>query len=132
MATDGLVSIQSSHGPAESKRRLLAELEARGLTLFAHVDHAAGAAAIGQSLRPTDLFIFGNSKGGTPLMAADQAVGIDLPLKALIWEDSAGATWLAYNDPAWLARRHQLPAEAARATSALATALESIARKVIG
>ena len=130
MAAEGLIRFRSSQGPLETKQRFLAELEARGLTLFARVDHAAGAAEIGQALRPTEVFMFGNARGGTPLMVADQAVGIDLPLKALIWQDAEGITWLAYNDPVWLAKRHQLSAEAAPATKALVTALDSIARKV--
>jgi uncharacterized protein (DUF302 family) len=76
--------------------------------VFAHVDHAAGAAAVGLPLRATDLLIFGNAKGGTPLMQAGQTTGIDLPLKALVWQDEAGTTWLSYNDPSWLAERHGL------------------------
>jgi uncharacterized protein (DUF302 family) len=69
------------------------------MTVFARIDHAAGAAEVGLPLRPTELLIFGSAKGGTPLMQSDQAVGIDLPLKALVWEDANGKTWLSYNDP---------------------------------
>jgi uncharacterized protein (DUF302 family) len=75
--------------------RLEAEVKAKGLTVFAHVDHAAGAAEVGLPLRATDLLIFGNAKGGTPLMQLDQTIGIDLPLKVLVWQDQAGATWLS-------------------------------------
>src|SRR5690242_11665795 len=85
--TDGLVTLRSSFGPAETKKRLESEVLARGMTVFAHIDHAAGAAAVGMSLRPTDLLIFGTPKGGTPLMQAVQAIGIDLLLKVLVWED---------------------------------------------
>src|ERR1700759_3847596 len=99
MATDGLITIKSSFGPEDTMKRLEAEVKAKGLTVFAHVDHAAGAAAVVLSLRPTDLLIFGNAKGGTPLMQATQSIGIDLPLKALVWQDEAGATWLGFHHP---------------------------------
>jgi uncharacterized protein (DUF302 family) len=128
MAADGLVTIRSRHGPGETTSRFLAEVEAKGLTVFARVDHAAGAAAVGLSLRPTELLVFGNAKGGTPLMQAVQTMGIDLPLKALVWQDASGDTWLSYNDPSWLAKRHGLAHEAEAAVSALAAALEALAR----
>ena len=86
--------------------RLENAAKAKGLTIFARVDHAAGATSVGLPLRPTELLIFGNARGGTPLMQLAQTIGIDLPLKALAWEDAAGKTWLSYNDPAWLAARH--------------------------
>lgn len=92
MAADGLITIKSSFGPEDTMKRLEAEVKAKGLTVFAHVDHAAGAAAVGLPLRPTDLIIFGNAKGGTPLMQQAQTVGIDLPLKALVWQDEQGVT----------------------------------------
>src|SRR3954465_7472583 len=78
------------------------------MTVFARVDHAAGAAEAGLPLRPTDLLIFGAAKGGTPLMQAAQTIGIDLPLKALVWQDESGKTWVSYNEPAWLAARHKV------------------------
>ncbi|HSW26037.1 MAG TPA: DUF302 domain-containing protein, partial [Burkholderiaceae bacterium] len=77
-----------------------------GLTVFARIDHAAGATKVGKSLRPTELLIFGNPQGGTPLMECAQSAGIDLPLKALVWQDEAAQVWLGYNDPAFLAQRH--------------------------
>ncbi|HSY57115.1 MAG TPA: DUF302 domain-containing protein [Bradyrhizobium sp.] len=132
MAADGLITIRSSHGPKETMTRLEAAVKAKGLTVFAHVDHAAGAAEVGLSLRPTDLLIFGNAKGGTPLMQAVQTVGIDLPLKALVWQDASGNTWLAYNDPAWLAKRHGLTREADASVSALAAALAALAKAATG
>jgi uncharacterized protein (DUF302 family) len=128
MAVDGLTSIRSSHGPKDTMDRLEAEVKARGLTVFARIDHAAGAAAVGLSLRPTELLIFGNAKGGTPLMQATQSIGIDLPLKALVWQDASGSTWLSYNDPGWLAKRHGLGREVETAVSALAAALDGLAR----
>ena len=128
MAADGLLTIRSHHGPGETMNRFQAEVEAKGLTVFARVDHAAGAAAVGLSLRPTELLVFGNAKGGTPLMQAVQTIGIDLPLKVLVWQDASGDTWLSYNDPSWLARRHGLDHEAEAAVHALAAALEALAR----
>ena len=105
---NGLTTIRSAHGAQETTRRLEGAIRAKGLSLFAKIDHAAGAAEAGLSLRPTELLIFGNAKGGTPLMQAAQTIGIDLPLKALVWQDATGATWLSYNDPAWLSQRHGL------------------------
>src|ERR1700730_3093696 len=106
MAADGLIAIESRNGPEETMNRFEAEVRAKGMTVFAHIDHAAGAAAAGLSLPPTDLLIFGNAKDGTQLMQSVQTMGIDLPLKALVWQDGAGTTWLSYNDPNWLAQRH--------------------------
>ncbi|GAB1235149.1 DUF302 domain-containing protein [Ferrigenium sp. UT5] len=79
----------------------------RGLHVFARIDHAAGAAKIGKTLRPTQVIVFGNPQGGTPFMECAQTVGIDLPLKVLVWEDSSGQVWLGYNDPEYLATRHE-------------------------
>jgi uncharacterized protein (DUF302 family) len=129
MAADGLITIKSSFGPQDTMKRLEAEVKAKGLTVFAHVDHAAGAAAVGLDLRPTDLIIFGNAKGGTPLMQQAQTVGIDLPLKALVWQDEQGATWLSYNDPAYLAGRHGVGEPAKAAVTAMTGALHAIAAK---
>lgn len=106
MTVQGLTTIKSSHAPRETMSRLEAAVTAKGLTVFARIDHAEGASAAGLSLRPTEVLIFGNAKGGTPLMQAAQTMGIDLPLKALVWQDAAGDTWLSWNDPAWLASRH--------------------------
>jgi uncharacterized protein (DUF302 family) len=106
MPVEGLTTIKSSHAPRETMNRLETAVTAKGLTVFARIDHAEGALAAGLSLRPTEVLIFGNAKGGTPLMQAVQTIGIDLPLKALVWQDAAGDTWLSWNDPAWLAARH--------------------------
>lgn len=105
-AAEGLVSVPSSHSAEATMDRLESIVADKGLTVFARIDHAAGAEKIGESLRPTELLIFGNPKGGTPFMQCAQSVGIDLPLKALVWEDEAGQVWLGYNDPAYLAQRH--------------------------
>ena len=86
--------------------RLEKIVKERGLMVFARIDHAAGAQRVGQILRPTELLIFGNPKAGTALMQCNQTVGIDLPLKALVWKDASNQVWLGYNDPAHLAHRH--------------------------
>src|SRR5258706_8660913 len=119
MAPRGLTTIRSSYGPEETMNRFEAEVRARGMTAFAHIDHAAGAVAVGLALRPTELLIFGNAKGGTPLMQSVQTIGIDLPLRALVWQDASGRTWISYNDPSWLAKRHGLGYEVDAAVSAL-------------
>lgn len=106
MTPEGLISTNSRLPAADIVARLEAALQAKGVTVFARIDHAAGAAAAGLSLRPTTVLVFGNAKAGTPLMQAEQTIGIDLPLKILVWQDAAGTSWVAYNDPAWLARRH--------------------------
>jgi uncharacterized protein (DUF302 family) len=115
-AADGLVALKSPHAAKATLDRLEAALKEKGLTIFARIDHAAGAAKIGKKLRATELLIFGNPQGGTPFMECAQSVGIDLPLKALVWQDESGQVWLGYNDPAYLAARHgvaQCPAAAA-------------------
>jgi uncharacterized protein (DUF302 family) len=130
MSADGLITMRSSFGPKETMNRLEEQVRAKGMTVFAHVDHAAGAEAVGMTLRPTDLLIFGAAKGGTPLMQAQQEVGIDLPLKALVWQDEAGTTFLSYNDPAYITRRHGLGEAAKPAVEAMSAALKAIATKV--
>lgn len=107
-ATDGLVVLKSPYPAKVTMDRLEDLARQRGLNVFARIDHAAGAANVGQSLRPTELLIFGNPKAGTPFMECAQTVGIDLPLKALVWEDAQGQVWLGYNDPAFIAQRHDV------------------------
>jgi uncharacterized protein (DUF302 family) len=127
MTPEGLITTESRHGPRETLARLKAAIAAKGLTLFAYIDHAAGAAAAGMPLRPTDLVIFGAAKGGTPLMQAAQTIGIDLPLKALVWQDAEQKTWVSYNAPEWFAARHGLGAEVDGVIHALGGALKAIA-----
>jgi uncharacterized protein (DUF302 family) len=129
VASIGLTTVPSDFGPKETMDRLEAEIKARGMTVFARVDHAAGAASVGLPLRPTELLIFGNAKAGTPLMQADQAMGIDLPLKALVYQDASGKVWLAYNDPSWLAARHGLGETVAPNVAAMAAALQAVVAK---
>lgn len=105
-AAEGLMAIKSPHSAKVTMDKLEAIVKSKGLNVFARIDHAAGAAKIGQTLRPTEVLIFGNPQGGTPFMTCAQTAGIDLPLKALVWEDAASQVWVGYNDPAWLAKRH--------------------------
>jgi uncharacterized protein (DUF302 family) len=129
MTVDGLVTCISSFGPKETMDRLAAAVTKHGISILARIDHAAAAAAIGMELRPTEVLIFGNPRAGTPLMQAVQTVGIDLPLKALVWQDEGGTTWLAYNDPKWLAHRHGVDAGLDPTLHAMADALASAARE---
>jgi uncharacterized protein (DUF302 family) len=108
-AAEGLVSVKSPHSVKETMDRFEKTVKQKGMTVFARVDHAAGAKKVGKTLRPTQLLIFGNPQGGTPFMECAQTVGIDLPLKALVWEDQAGQVWLGYNAPAFIAARHEVP-----------------------
>ena len=105
-SADGLITLKSPFTAKETMNRFEENAKQRGLIVFARIDHAAGAAKVGKMLRPTEVLIFGNPQGGTPLMECAQSAGIDLPLKALVWEDAQGQVWLGYNDPAFVAQRH--------------------------
>jgi uncharacterized protein (DUF302 family) len=124
----GLLSIRSKFGPKETMDRLEAAIHAQGMKVFARIDHAAGASEAGLELRPTEVIIFGNARGGTPLMQSAQTIGIDLPLKALVWEDASGTTWLSYNEPDWIAQRHGV-ANAEPVVSKMSAALSAMSRK---
>lgn len=106
LAVDGLIAVKSPNSVAVIMDKLETLVKERGLKVFARIDHAAGAATIGKTLRPTEVLIFGNPQGGTPFMECAQTIGIDLPLKVLVWEDASDQVWLGYNDPAYLAKRH--------------------------
>ncbi len=106
MTPEGLIVRPSRHDPKETMDRLAAAVTARGAAVAARIDHSVAAAAVGLALPPTEVLVFGNPRAGTPLMQTAQTIGIDLPLKALVWRDAAGITHLGYNDPYWLARRH--------------------------
>jgi len=108
VAADGLVVVRSPYSAGETMNRLEEIVRKRGLTVFARIDHAAGAGKVGKSLRPTEVLVFGNPKGGTPFMECAQSVGIDLPLKALVWEDDSSRVWMGYNDPVFIAERHDV------------------------
>lgn len=128
-AADGVVMVESKFPVKETIDRLEAAVKTGGATIFARIDHAAGAATVGATLRPTELLIFGNPKGGTPLMQAQQSIGIDLPMKALAFQDAGGKVWLSYNDPSWIAARHGASADVAKVTETLAAALKGAAAK---
>lgn len=106
-AADGLITLRSPHSAKDTVDRFEAAAKGKGLHIFLRLDHAAGAKKIGRTLPPTELLVFGNPQGGTPLMECAPSAGIDLPLKALAWEDASGQVWLGYNDPQYLAARHQ-------------------------
>jgi uncharacterized protein (DUF302 family) len=127
---EGLVAVASRYPEPETMQRLLAALAKRDLTVFARIDHAANAAAVGMPLRPTEVVLFGNPKGGTALMQDRQTAGIDLPLKALVWQDAEGKVWLGYNAPDWIAARAGLGAASAGAVGAMTKALAGIAEEV--
>jgi uncharacterized protein (DUF302 family) len=107
-AGDGMITVKSAYDVPTTTDRLVDVLEGKGMTIFARIDHAAGAKQVAMTLPPTELVIFGNPKVGTALMKCGRSIAIDLPLKALIWDDGNGQTWLSYNDPAFLAQRHKL------------------------
>ncbi len=112
--------------------RLAAAVAAHGMAVLARIDHAAAAASVDMALRPTEVLIFGAPRAGTPLMLAAQTMGIDLPLKALVWQDAGGQTWLAYNDPAWLARRHHAELGTEATLAAMTKALAAVAAAATG
>ena len=128
MPDNGITTIASAFSVSETIDRLIAAITPLGMNVFARIDHAAGAAKVGMPLRPTQLLLFGNPKGGTPLMQDRQTAGIDLPLKALAWEDSGGKAWLTYNEAAWIAQRHGLGAASAAAVTAIAAGLEKVTK----
>jgi len=124
-ASRGIVDIPSNHSVDETVAKLKAILQAKGVALFALIDHSGEAEKAGMKMPPTKLVIFGNPKAGTPLMLAAPSAAIDLPLKILIWQDHAGKVWVSYNSPAYLQGRHGFPAELIKnvaAVEALATA----------
>ena len=111
VADNGIVSLASHHSVDETVERLKGILHAKGVMLFAIIDHSGEAEKAGMKMPPTKLLIFGNPKAGTPLMLAAPSSAIDLPLKILVREDGAGMVWISYNSPAYLAKRHGLPPE---------------------
>jgi uncharacterized protein (DUF302 family) len=129
---DGLTICPSQHGPKETMDRLVAAVTGRGMAILARIDHAGAAAKVGMELRPTEVVLFGNPRGGTPLMQAVQTMGIDLPLKALVWQDETGKTWLGYNDPNWLAKRHCALDGTKRPLGAMTEALAAVAKEATG
>lgn len=129
-SADGLISVQSRYSVKETIDRFENASKARGQIIFARVDHSAGALKIGATLRPTELLIFGNPMGGTPLMACAQTAGIDLPMKALAWQDAKGQVWLGYNDPRFLMQRHGI-SECGAVAENLTKALAGLAQEAV-
>lgn len=128
VADSGQIKVKSAHSVKETADRLEVALRSKEMTVFNRIDHAAGARKVGKSLRPTELLIFGNPKSGTPLMQCGQTMGIDLPLKALVWEDATGQVWLSYNDPVYLLQRHAI-ASCGEVVSKIENALQNFARQ---
>jgi uncharacterized protein (DUF302 family) len=126
---EGLITLASPRSAKETMDKLEASVREKGFGVVARVDHAAAATRVSKTLRPTELLIFGNPAGGTPLMECAQTIGIELPIKALVWADAAGKVMLSYNDPAYLAKRHNTP-ECAAATN-MGKALDGIMKAVV-
>ena len=129
LAADGMTTVRSPYSEPETMDRFEATARSAGMTIFARIDHAAGAQRVGQSLRPTEVLIFGNPKGGTPFLECSQTVGIDLPMKLLVWTDESSQVWIGYNDPAWIGRRHGV--ESCTAISKLSQALAKMVEGAI-
>jgi uncharacterized protein (DUF302 family) len=127
MTPEGLIARASRHDPKETMDRLVAAVTARGAAVVARIDHAAGASAVGLTLPPTEALVFGNPRAGTPLMQTAQTIGVDLPLRALVWRDASGATLVGYNDPRWLAGRHGAEVGNAAILKAMADFLAAVA-----
>jgi len=123
----GLVTLESAFSVSETIDRLVGAVDAAGLLVFARIDHGQGAADVGASLRPTQLLVFGHPRGGTPLMQERQTAGIDLPLKALAWEDENGRVWLTYDSAAWIRERHGLGEQSSNAVGAIEAGLSKLA-----
>lgn len=106
---NGIVHLSSPHTALDTLARLEAVVQAKGIAILAMIDHSGDAAKAGIQMAPTKLLIFGNAKAGTPIMLASPSAAIDLPLKALVWQDKSGKVWLSYNSPAYLKQRHDIP-----------------------
>ncbi len=129
---DGLVTVISRRSVRDTIDALAEAVVKAGLTVFTRIDHAANAAAVGLELRPTELIMFGNPANGTVLMLDEQASGLDLPMRALAWEDENGETWLTYNDPHWVGRRHELGYKSQDMLHMFEAAMAAMARTATG
>jgi uncharacterized protein (DUF302 family) len=129
---DGLTTVKSRYGFAEALTRLESSIAAHGLTIFASIDHAAGAKEVGMDLPPTRVVIFGSPKSGTPLMRMSDTIGLQLPLKILVRQQVDGETFLAYDDPAWIARRYGLAGAATPVVAKMQAAMAAIAAEAAG
>jgi uncharacterized protein (DUF302 family) len=132
MAANGVITVKSGFSAAETIDRLADIVQRAGLLVFARIDHGANAKEIDAPLRPTELLIFGNPKGGTPLMQDRQLSGLDLPMKALAWEDGEGVVWLSYDDAHWIAERHGLGDASSNAVAAIAAGMQKVIAAAAG
>ena len=121
---NGMVHLRSPYSVPETLKRLQSILQAKGVTVFALIDHSGEAAKVGLKMHPTQLVIFGSPKSGTPLMVASPSLAIDLPLKALAWEDADGRVWLSYNSPEYLKQRHNIPDDLVKNIAVVGTLLQ--------
>ena len=132
MTPEGMTIVASRYPPDETAERVVAAVAARGMAVMARVDHAGAAAKVGLTLRPTQVLMFGNPRAGTPLMQAAQTIGIDLPLKVLIWQDADGRTWVGYNDPHWIVARHGAAIGGDPIVGTMTQGLAAIAKEATG
>ena len=130
MDVDGMTFWVSSYGMTETMQRLRSAVAQQGMAVFGHIDHGQAAADAGLELRPLQVLVFGNPLAGTKLMLTSPTTGIDLPLRAMVWVDEAGSTWLAYNDPGWIAARHRVRAGNEEVLANMRRALTAIAEHV--
>jgi uncharacterized protein (DUF302 family) len=126
---NGMIHLESPYSAPETILRLEALLAARKIPLVARVDHAKAAADVGLHMKPTLLLIFGNAKSGSPLMIESPTVAIDLPLKALVWEDGEGKIWVSYNTPEYLGQRHNVPRTLLRDIAGIGSIIEEVVKK---
>lgn len=129
MTPDGMILMPSRHDAKGTMDRLAVSVARHGMTIFARIDHAEAARQAEMTLRPTEVLVFGNPKGGTLLMQAAQSIGIDLPLKVLVWQDESGKSWIGYNDPHWLAARHDVVQGHEKILDAMTAALETVTKE---
>lgn len=125
---NGMVHLSSAYSFSETLLRLESVVQSKGLAIFCRVDHSGEAAKAGLKMNPTQLVIFGSPKAGTPLMVASPTLAIDLPLKALVWEDAGGKVWVSYNTPEYLKQRHNIPAELLKNIAGVGPLLENVVK----
>ena len=123
---NGLVHLSSPYSVLETLKRLESVLQSRSLAVFARIDHSGEAEKVGMKMHPTQLIIFGSPKGGTPVMVASPTLAIDLPLKALVWEDAGGKVWLSYNTAEYLKQRHNIPDDLVKNIAVIGPLLQSV------
>jgi uncharacterized protein (DUF302 family) len=123
---NGLVHLSSPYSVDETTKRLKTALEAKNIALFCLIDHSGEAEKVGMAMHPTELLIFGSPKSGTPLMLASPTLAIDLPLKALIWQDAGNKVWVSYNSPEYLQQRHNIPSELLKNIAVIGPLLQSV------